>query len=286
MSSAATARPIVASACRASRPGRAARHGRDRGLPHGGAGRPCRAVRRLRAGPHRLQLVPQPALPEVPGLARAEWLAARQAELLPVPYFHVVFTLPAAVAEIAFQNKAMVYAILFRAAAETLCTIAADPRISAPRSAWSRCCTPGGRTCIIIPTSIASSPAADCRPTARAGSPAGRASSCRCACSRGCSGGCSSSELQAAFEPASSASPATSPAWPSQAAFERHLGELAPARMGRLRQAALRRPRAGARLSRPLHPSRRHRQQPARSLDDGQVSFRWKDYATTASPRS
>ena len=60
--------------------------------------------------------------------ARADWLAARQAELLPVPYFHVVFTLPAPVAEIAFQNKAAVYGILFRAAAETLRTIAADPR--------------------------------------------------------------------------------------------------------------------------------------------------------------
>jgi hypothetical protein len=45
-----------------------------------------------------------------------------------VPYFHVVFTLPASVGEIAFQNKAVVYAILFRAAAETLATIAADPR--------------------------------------------------------------------------------------------------------------------------------------------------------------
>ena len=64
----------------------------------------------------------------MPGQARAEWLAARQAELLPVPYFHVVFTLPAPVAEIAFQNKATVYAILFRAAAETLRTIAADPK--------------------------------------------------------------------------------------------------------------------------------------------------------------
>src|SRR5262250_2328728 len=50
------------------------------------------------------------------GLARAEWLAERQAELLPVPYFHVVFTLPALVGEIAFQNKAVVYAILFRCA--------------------------------------------------------------------------------------------------------------------------------------------------------------------------
>ncbi len=66
--------------------------------------------------------------PKCQGSARAEWLIARQAELLPVPYFHVVFTLPAPVAEIAFQNKATVYAILFRTAAETLRTIAADPK--------------------------------------------------------------------------------------------------------------------------------------------------------------
>jgi len=66
--------------------------------------------------------------PKCQGLARAQWFAERQAELLPVPYFHIVFTLPASVGEIAFQNKAAVYAILFRAAAETLATIAADPR--------------------------------------------------------------------------------------------------------------------------------------------------------------
>lgn len=65
---------------------------------------------------------------ECQGQARAEWLAARQTELLPVAYFHVVFTLPPAVAEVAFQNKAMVYAILFRTAAETLRIVAADPR--------------------------------------------------------------------------------------------------------------------------------------------------------------
>ena len=66
--------------------------------------------------------------PKCQGAARAEWLAARQAELLPVPYFHLVFTLPAEAAEIAFHNKAVVYAILFKAAAETLRTIAADPK--------------------------------------------------------------------------------------------------------------------------------------------------------------
>jgi hypothetical protein len=66
--------------------------------------------------------------PKCQGLARARWLAERQAELLPVSYFHVVFTLPASVGEIAFQNKAAVYGILFRTAAETLATIAANPR--------------------------------------------------------------------------------------------------------------------------------------------------------------
>ena len=56
------------------------------------------------------------------------FLAARQAELLPVPYFHVVFTVPAEIADIAYHNKAVVYDILFKAAAETLITIAADPK--------------------------------------------------------------------------------------------------------------------------------------------------------------
>jgi hypothetical protein len=66
--------------------------------------------------------------PKCQGAARAAWLAERQAELLPVPYFHVVFTLPTAAAEIAFQNKEAVYAILFKVAAATLSTIAADRR--------------------------------------------------------------------------------------------------------------------------------------------------------------
>jgi hypothetical protein len=66
--------------------------------------------------------------PKCQGLARAEWLADRKSELLPVPYFHVVFTVPTPIAEIALHNKAVVYGILFTAAAETLRVIAADPR--------------------------------------------------------------------------------------------------------------------------------------------------------------
>jgi hypothetical protein len=65
--------------------------------------------------------------PKCQGLARAQWLADRQAELLDVPYFHVVFTVPAPIAAIAFQNQTVVYDILFRAASETLRRIAADP---------------------------------------------------------------------------------------------------------------------------------------------------------------
>jgi hypothetical protein len=66
--------------------------------------------------------------PKCQGLARAAWLDARRSELLPVPYFHVVFTLPAALGEIAFHNKAVVYDILMRTAAQTLRTTAADPQ--------------------------------------------------------------------------------------------------------------------------------------------------------------
>ena len=66
--------------------------------------------------------------PKCQGAAAQRWLEARQAELLPLAYYHVVFTLPAQIGDIAFQNKAAVYGILFKAASETLLTIAADPK--------------------------------------------------------------------------------------------------------------------------------------------------------------
>ena len=65
--------------------------------------------------------------PKCQSLARAEWIQRRQAELLDCEYFHVVFTVPEEIAAIAYQNKEAVYSILFRATAETLRTIAADP---------------------------------------------------------------------------------------------------------------------------------------------------------------
>jgi hypothetical protein len=66
--------------------------------------------------------------PKCQSAAAKEWLADRETELLPVAYYHVVFTLPAPIADIAYQNKAEIYAILFKATAETLITIAADPK--------------------------------------------------------------------------------------------------------------------------------------------------------------
>jgi hypothetical protein len=75
-----------------------------------------------------LSQVPEPALAKAGGAAARDWLAAREADLLPVGYFHLVFTLPDEIAGIAYQNKAVVYDLLFRTASETLLTIAADPK--------------------------------------------------------------------------------------------------------------------------------------------------------------
>ena len=66
--------------------------------------------------------------PKCQAAVAKEWLAAREAELLPVPYYHVVFTLPAAIADIAYQNKAVIYDLLLKVSAETMITIAADPK--------------------------------------------------------------------------------------------------------------------------------------------------------------
>src|ERR1022692_2818308 len=66
--------------------------------------------------------------PKCQSLARAQWIEDRQSELLEVPYFHVVYTMPAEIAAIAYQNKEVVYGILFQATAETMRTIAIDPQ--------------------------------------------------------------------------------------------------------------------------------------------------------------
>jgi hypothetical protein len=83
--------------------------------------------------------------PKCQGSAAQRWLEARQADLLPVAYYHVVFTLPAPISAIAYTNKEILYGLLFDIAAETLRTIAADPKHLVPGSAPPWCCTLGAR---------------------------------------------------------------------------------------------------------------------------------------------
>src|SRR5271156_5477146 len=66
--------------------------------------------------------------PKCQGAAAREWMAAREAELLPIPYFHLVFTPPSAIGDIAYQNKAVIYDLLFKGSRETMLRIAADPK--------------------------------------------------------------------------------------------------------------------------------------------------------------
>ncbi|MGH7118969.1 MAG: IS91 family transposase [Stenotrophobium sp.] len=96
--------------------------------------------------------------PKCQGAAAKQWLAERAADLLPVPYFHVVFTLPAAIADIAYQNKAVIYDLLFKTAAETLTTIAADPKhlgarigITAVLHSWGSALTHHPHIHMIVP---------------------------------------------------------------------------------------------------------------------------------------
>jgi hypothetical protein len=96
--------------------------------------------------------------PKCQGAAAQAWLAEREAELLPVPYYHVVFTLPAPVADIAYQNKAVIYDLLFKAAAETLITIAADPKhlgarigLTAVLHSWGSALTHHPHVHVIVP---------------------------------------------------------------------------------------------------------------------------------------
>ena len=96
--------------------------------------------------------------PKCQGAAAREWLTEREAELLPVGYFHLVFTLPSPVTDIAYQNKAVLYDLLFKAAAEATLTIAADPRhlgarigITAVLHSWGSAMTHHPHVHMIVP---------------------------------------------------------------------------------------------------------------------------------------
>ena len=204
--------------------------------------------------------------PKCQGAAAKDWLAAREADLLPVPYYHVVFTLPAAIADIAYQNKAVVYDLLFKASAETLTTIAADPKhlgarigITSVLHSWGSAMTHHPHVHMIVPgggISLDGKRWVACRPgfflpvrvlsrlfrrlflERLARRPRGRPPevlrrSCR-------------SRRRAGVRGVS--------------------GAAAPSRMGRLCQAPVRRPTGRAGLSVALYPPRRHRQQPADRL--------------------
>src|SRR5688572_8502950 len=96
--------------------------------------------------------------PKCQGATARTWLAEREADLLPVGYFHVVFTLPAEVADIALQNKALIYDLLFKTASETMLTIAADPKhlgarigITAVLHTWGSAMTHHPHVHMIVP---------------------------------------------------------------------------------------------------------------------------------------
>ena len=200
--------------------------------------------------------------PKCQGAAAKDWLAARQADLLPVGYFHVVFTLPAEIAPIAYQNKAVVYDLLFRAAAETLLTIAADPKhlgarigATAVLHSWGSAMTHHPHVHMIVPgggISLDGTRWVSCRP--------GFLLPVRV--------------LSRLFRRLFLAGARRRPRGGPVGVLRRHRGSLpscglrqasraaATEELVRLCQATLRRARSGARLSRPLHPSRRHREQP------------------------
>ena len=96
--------------------------------------------------------------PKCQGAAAREWMEDREAELLPVPCFHIVFTLPAAVGDIAYQNKAVIYDLLFKASSEALLTFAADPKhlgarigITAVLHTWGSAMTHHPHVHMIVP---------------------------------------------------------------------------------------------------------------------------------------
>jgi hypothetical protein len=96
--------------------------------------------------------------PKCQGAAARDWLAEREADLLPVPYFHLVFTLPAAIADLAYQNKAVIYDALFKASSEALLMIAADPKhlgarigVTAVLHSWGSAMTHHPHVHMIVP---------------------------------------------------------------------------------------------------------------------------------------
>ena len=200
--------------------------------------------------------------PKCQWTAAQAWLEAREAELLPVPYYHVVFTLPAALGALAYQNKARLYGLLLKTAAETLTTIAADPKhlgarigVTAVLHSWGQTLDHHPHVHCIVPAggiSLDGSRWIACRPgfflPVRVLSRLFRRLFLE-----GLAAGTWQGRDQGLWRSC-------------RAQGARRLQGLprgpAPAGMGGLRQGAVRRAEAGAGLPRPLHPPGRDRQQP------------------------
>ena len=216
--------------------------------------------------------------PKCQGAAARQWLAEREAELLPVPYYHVVFTLPAAIGAIAFQNKAAVYDLLFKTAAETLITIAADPKhlgarigLTAVLHTWGSALTHHPHVHVIVPGGGLSPDGSRwiaCKPgfflPVRVLSRLFRRLFLE--------------GLAALHEAGRLAFFGDLAPLADKTRLRRRARAVAPLRVGRLRQATLRRAESRARLSRALHPPRRDLQLAAHRARRGGVTFKWKDY--------
>ena len=201
--------------------------------------------------------------PKCQAAAARQWLEDREAELLPVPYYHVVFTLPAAIGAIAFQNKAAVYDLLFRTAAETLTTIAADPKhlgarigLTAVLHTWGSALTHHPHVHVIVPGGGLSPDGSRwiaCKPgfflPVRVLSRLFR---------RLFLEGLAALHEAGRLAFFGDLAPAR-----RQARLRRRARAAAPLRVGRLRQEALRRTAGRPRLSRALHPPRRDLELPA-----------------------
>jgi hypothetical protein len=144
--------------------------------------------------------------PKCQSNARDRWLEARRRELLPVPYAHVVFTLPGELAPLALQNKSEIYSLLFRASAETLLTVARDERHLGAEIGFFSVLHSWNQKLLHHPHVHCVVPAGGYRRTTRGGSRRGPASSCRCASSAACSGGSSWQDCGNYTPPAGSAS--------------------------------------------------------------------------------
>ena len=183
---------------------------------------------------------------------------------MPVPYFHVVFTLPAAIADIAYQNKAVIYDLLFKASAETMLTIAADPKhlgarigITAVLHTWGSALTHHPHVHMIVPgggISLDGKNWVSCRPRLLA--PGAEFS-------RVCSDGLVLDKLLAAHQAGQLKFFGDHAALTERKAFATYLAPLRKIEWVVYSQAPVRRTEGGAGLSGALHSPRRHLQPPA-----------------------